>query len=119
MSKEFRTFIYFIIFISFSSFVLYLHTIDYKKHQTNQNTVSVEEFEKMKKQIQSLKRIQDVLIKNENEHWNNHAQEKVNNGEVVFPRIDNYCPSTMIYNEEINQLLFVDNLCNFEKQYWK
>lgn len=113
MPKNINKLIYLFIFL-FSAF---LFTNHYEKYHNNKDTVSLEEFEKIKKQIQSLKRIQDVLIKNEEEHFNNHSQEKA--GDVVFPRIDNYCPSTMIYHEKINQVLFIDNLCDFEKRYWK
>ena len=123
MPKYYRFLMFYFISILAVFFVLLLHSKDNDKSQSNKDTVSisVEEFKKMKNQIQSLKRVQEALVKNERRLWKIHVQELIDNGETVFPRVDNYCPSTMIHvsNGEMKTgKTLVVNTCDIEKEYW-
>lgn len=83
--------------------------------------ISLEEFETMKKQIYSLKRVQNALLKYDDEHWERYLKEQKEKGNVVFPRMNHECPNTMVHTslKDGTGAALVTNICEIEAHLWK
>lgn len=83
--------------------------------------IPLEEFETMKQQISSLKRVQNALLKYDEEHWSRYVKEQKEKGNIVFPRMNHECPDTMIHASLKNGTgaALVANTCEIEAHLWE